>query len=91
MRSDSSGCKSNCEWHSVERHTPALTSNGLLVRNERTGLEWRVPSDKGAKLRSLAALPTSVTKDAAARRCAVARAVDGKVSQEIARQLSAMR
>ena len=44
-----------------------------------------------AKLRSLAVLPTSATKHAAARRCAVARAVDGKVSQEIARQLSAMR
>jgi hypothetical protein len=43
-----------------------------------------------AKLRSLAVLPTSVTKDVIARRSAVARAVDGKVSQEIARQLSAM-
>ena len=91
MRSGSSGCKSNCEWHSVERHAPTLTSNGLLMRNERTGREWRVPSDATAKLRSLAALPTSDTKDATARRCAVARAVDGKVPQEIARQLSAMR
>ena len=91
MRSGSSGCKSNCEWHSVEQRAPTLTSNGLLMRNERTGREWRVPSDATAKLRSLAALPTSVTKDVAARRCAVARAVDGKVSQEIARQLSAMR
>ena len=91
MRSGSSGCKSNCEWHSVEQHAPTLTSNGLLMRNERTGREWRVPSDATAKLRSLAALPTSVTKDVTARRCAVARAVDGKVSQEIARQLSAMR
>ena len=45
--------------------------------------EWRVPSDKMAKLRSLAVLPTSFTKDVAARRSAVARAVDGKVSQEI--------
>ena len=90
MRSGSSGCKSNCEWHSVERYAPTLTSNGLLMRNERTGRKWRVPSDATAKLRSLAALPTSDTKDATARRCAVARAVDGKVSQEIARQLSAM-
>ena len=91
MRSGSPGCKSNCEWHSVERHAPALTSNGLLMRNERTGREWRVPSDTMAKLRSLAVLPTSVTQDLAARRCAVARAVDGKAPQEIARQLSAMR
>jgi hypothetical protein len=60
------------------------------MRNERTRREWRVPSDKMAKLRSLAVLPTSVTKDVIARRSAVARAVDGKVSQEIARQLSAM-
>ena len=61
MRSGSSGCKSNCEWHSVERHAPTLTSNGLLMQNERTGREWRVPSDATAKLRSLAALPTSDT------------------------------
>ena len=91
MRSGSSGCESNCEWHSVERHALTLTSNGLLMRNERTGCIWRVPSDATAKLRSLAALPTSDTKDVTARRCAVARAVDGKVPQEIARQLSAMR
>ena len=61
------------------------------MRNERTGREWRVPSDATAKLRSLAALPTSDTEDFTARRCAVASAVDGKVPQEIARQLSAMR
>ena len=91
MRSGSSGCKSNCEWHSIEQHAPTLTSNGLLMRNERTGREWRVPNDDMAKLRSLAALPTSHTNDATARRCAVARAVDGKVSDEIAKQLSAMR
>ena len=92
MRSGSSGCKSNCEWHSVEQHAPTLTSNGLLMRNERAGCAWRVPSDATAKLRSLAALPTSDTNDVTARRCAVARAVDGKVPQEIARQLiSAMR
>ena len=91
MRSGSSGCKSNCEWHSIEQHAPTLTSNGLLMRNERTGREWRVPTDDMAKLRSLAALPTSHTNDATARRCAVARAVDGKVSDEIAKQLSAMR
>ena len=36
MRSGSSGSKSNCEWHSVERHAPTRTSNGLLMRNERT-------------------------------------------------------
>ena len=90
-RSGSSGCKSNCKWNSVERHAPTLTSNGLLMRNERTGREWRVPSDATAKLWSLAALPTSDTKDVTARRCAVARAMDGKVPQEIARQLSAMR
>ena len=61
------------------------------MRNERTGREWRVPSDDTtAKLRSLAALPTSDTKDATARRCTIARAVGGKVPQEIARQLSAM-
>tara|TARA_B110000261_G_scaffold76917_1_gene88837 strand:- start:911 stop:1438 length:528 start_codon:yes stop_codon:yes gene_type:complete len=90
MRSGSSGSKSKCRWHSVERPAPTLTSNGLLMRNERTRREWRVPSDKMAKLRSLAVLPTSVTKDVIARRSAVARAVDGKVSQEIARQLSAM-
>ena len=63
----------------------------LLMRNKRTGWKWRVPSNATAKLRSLAALPTSDTKDVTARRCAVTRAVDGKVSQEIARQLSAMR
>ena len=91
MRSGSSGCKSNCEWHSIEQHAPTLTSNGLLMRNERTGREWRVPTDDMAKLRSLAALPTSHTNDATARRSAVARAVDGKVSNEIAKQLSAMR
>ena len=91
MRSGSSGCKSNCEWRCIEQHAPTLTSNGLLMRNERTGREWRVPTDDMAKLRSLAALPTSHTNDATARRCAVARAVDGKVSDEIAKQLSAMR
>ena len=85
MRSGSSGCKSNCEWRSIEQHAPTLTSSGLLMRNERTGREWRVPTDDMAKLRSLAALPTSHTKDATARRCAVARAVDGKVSREIAK------
>jgi DNA-binding NarL/FixJ family response regulator len=52
---------------------------------------WRVPSDDMAKLRSLAALPKSTTADVTARRCAVARAVDGKLSREIARQLGAMR
>ena len=86
-----SGCKSNCEWHSIEEHAPTLTSNGLVMRNERTKREWRVPNDSMAELRSLAALPKSQVKDVTARRCAVARAVDGKVSQEIARQLSAMR
>ena len=91
MRSGSSGCKSNCEWHSIEEHAPTLTSNGLVMRNERTKREWRVPNDSMAELRSLAALPKSQVKDVTARRCAVARAVDGKVSQEIARQLSAMR
>ena len=61
------------------------------MQNERTGREWRVPSDATAKLRSLSALPMNDTKDATARRCAVVKAVDGKVSREIARQLSAMR
>ena len=61
MRSGSSGYKSNCEWHSVEQHAPTLTPNGLLMRNERTGFIWRVPSDATAKLRSLVALPTSDT------------------------------
>ena len=28
MRSGSSGCKSNCEWNSVERHAQTLTSTG---------------------------------------------------------------
>ena len=90
MRSGSSGSKSNCVWLSIDQQAPTLTSNGLLMRNERTGAEWRVPSDDTAKLRSLAALPKSTTADVTARRCAVARAVDGKVSREIARQLGAM-
>ena len=75
---------------SIDQQALALTSDGLLMRNERTGSEWRVPSDDTAKLRSLAALPKSTTADVTARRCAVARAVDGKVSREIARQLGAM-
>ena len=90
MRSGSSGSKSNCAWLSIDQQAPTLTSNGLLMRNERTGTEWRVPSDDTAKLRSLASLPKSTTADVTARRCAVARAVDGEVSREIARQLGAM-
>ena len=90
MRSGSAGSRSNCAWLSIDRPAPTLTSNGLIMRNERTGAEWRVPSDDTAKLRSLAALPKSTTADVTARRHAVARAVDGKVSREIARQLGAM-
>ena len=41
MRSGSSGSKSNCAWLSIEQQAPTLTSNGLLMRNERTGAEWR--------------------------------------------------
>ena len=55
---------------------PTLTSNGLLMAYVR-----RVPSDDTAKLRSPAALPKSTTADGTARRWAVARAVDGKVSR----------
>ena len=91
MRSGSSGCKSNCEWLPIDRPAPTLTSNGLLMRNARTGREWRVPSEDTARLRSLAALPKSKTNDITARRCAVARAIDGKVPCEIAAQLGAMR
>ena len=40
-----------------DQQAPTLPSNGLLMRNERTGAEWRVPSDDTAKLRSPAALP----------------------------------
>ena len=90
MRSGSSGSKSNCAWLFIDQQAPTLASNGLLMRNERTGSEWRGPSDDTAKLRSLSALPKSTTPDVTARRCAVARAVDGKVSREIARQLGAM-
>ena len=90
MRSGSSGSKSNCVWLSIDQQAPTLTSNGLLMRNECTGSEWRVPSDDTVKLRSLAALPKSTSADVTARHCAVARAVDGKVSHEIARQLGAM-
>ena len=57
MRSGSSGSKSNCIWLSIDQQAPTLTSNGLLMHNERTGSEWRVPSDDTAKLRSLAAPP----------------------------------
>ena len=71
MRSGSSGSKSNCMWLSIDQQAPALTSNGLLMRNERTGAEWRVPSDDMAKLRSLAALPKSTTADVTARCFAV--------------------
>ena len=66
-----SGSKSNCVWLSIDQQAPALTSNGLLMRNERTGAEWRVPSDGTVKLRSLAALLKSTTADVTARRCAL--------------------
>jgi hypothetical protein len=66
--SGSSGSKSNCAWLSIDQQAPALTSNGLhMMRNKRTGSEWRVPSNDTTKLRSLAALPKSTAADVTAR------------------------
>ena len=90
MRSGSSDSKSNCDWLSIDQQAPTLTPNWLLMRNDRIGSERRILSDDTAKLRSLSALPKGTTADATARRCAVARAVGGKVSREIVRQLGAM-